>query len=126
MDRESAGHINVTLKFCPECNNILYSREHRATKRLIFLCRTCLYQKETNASHSCVYVNNIKHEVNELAHINSEMIADPTLARTQLHPCPKCKHNEAVFMQGLLTKSVDAMRLYYICTNNNCRFKWTE
>lgn len=62
----------------------------------------------------------------ELSHINPEVIDDPTLAHTKGHPCPKCGHKEAVFMQGSLRDSMDCMKLYYVCANRSCRFKWTE
>ncbi|CAG2179021.1 unnamed protein product, partial [Oppiella nova] len=111
------GCINVVLTFCPECNNILYPRQNKQLKRLMYICRTCLFEREANVNQNCVYLNNIKHDINELAQINAEMIADPTLARTSQHPCPKCKRKEAVFMQGSLRQSDDDMKLYYICTD---------
>jgi DNA-directed RNA polymerase subunit M/transcription elongation factor TFIIS len=39
------------------------------------------------------------HEVDELTQIVPDVIGDPTLPRSEDHPCPKCKHREAVFFQ---------------------------
>jgi DNA-directed RNA polymerase subunit M/transcription elongation factor TFIIS len=39
------------------------------------------------------------HEVDELTNIVPDVIGDPTLPRSEDHPCPKCKHREAVFFQ---------------------------
>ena len=39
------------------------------------------------------------HEVDELTNIVADVIGDPTLPRSEDHPCPKCKHREAVFFQ---------------------------
>jgi len=36
----------------------------------------------------------------ELTHIVSDVISDPTLPRSEDHPCPKCNHREAVFFQA--------------------------
>src|SRR6218665_977089 len=36
----------------------------------------------------------------ELTQIIGDVIADPTLPRTEDHPCPKCKHRDAVFFQS--------------------------
>lgn len=36
----------------------------------------------------------------ELTHIVADVISDPTLPRTEQHPCPKCGHREAVFFQA--------------------------
>ncbi|TVU23579.1 hypothetical protein EJB05_25953, partial [Eragrostis curvula] len=33
-----------TMKFCRECNNILYPKEDRANKILLFACRNCDHQ----------------------------------------------------------------------------------
>lgn len=51
------------------------------------------------ADSSCIYVNKIMHEVDELTQIVPDVIGDPTLPRSEDHPCPKCKHREAVFFQ---------------------------
>ena len=42
------------------------------------------------------------HEVDELTNIVADVIGDPTLPRSEDHPCPKCKHREAVFFQVYL------------------------
>nr|CAD7394509.1 unnamed protein product [Timema cristinae] len=35
------------------------------------------------------------HEIDELTHIVSDVVSDPTLPRSEDHPCPKCNHREA-------------------------------
>jgi len=35
-----------------------------------------------------------------LTQIIGDVIADPSLPRTEDHPCPKCGHREAVFFQS--------------------------
>ncbi|XP_029345700.1 DNA-directed RNA polymerase II subunit RPB9-like, partial [Acyrthosiphon pisum] len=52
------------------------------------------------ADSNCIYVNKIMHEINELTHIVSDVTSDPTLPRSEDHPCPKCKHRESVFFQA--------------------------
>ena len=41
----------------------------------------------------------------ELTQIVGDVVADPTLPRTEDHPCPKCAHKEAVFFQSHSTKA---------------------
>ena len=36
----------------------------------------------------------------ELTQIVGDVISDPTLPRTEDHPCPKCGHKESVFFQS--------------------------
>jgi hypothetical protein len=51
----------VGIQFCQECNNMLYPKEDKENKRLLYACRNCDYSQE--ADISCVYVNKITHEV---------------------------------------------------------------
>ena len=43
------------LKFCPESNDLLYPKEDRERKVLIFHCRNCGYQEDADRSNYCVY-----------------------------------------------------------------------
>ena len=48
------------------------------------------------------------------------------MPRSEDHPCPRCRHREAVFFQSDAKKAVADMRLYYVCTNTNCCHRWSE
>nr|XP_012233649.1 PREDICTED: DNA-directed RNA polymerase II subunit RPB9 isoform X3 [Linepithema humile] len=78
------------------------------------------------ADSNCIYVNKIMHEIDELTHIVADVISDPTLPKTEEHPCPKCNHREAVFFQAQTRRAEEEMRLYYVCTNQHCSHRWTE
>ncbi|KAL1059696.1 hypothetical protein V6Z11_1Z015700 [Gossypium hirsutum] len=41
-----------TMKFCRECNNILYPKEDREQKILLYACRNCDHQEV--AENNCV------------------------------------------------------------------------
>ncbi|KAG0418459.1 hypothetical protein HPB47_004807 [Ixodes persulcatus] len=88
----------VGIKFCQECNNMLYPKEDKENRVLLYACRNCDYQQV--ADNNCIYVNKITHEVDELTQIVSDVVHDPTLPRTEDHTCPKCSHREAVFFQA--------------------------
>uniref|UniRef100_A0A8C4Q8V8 DNA-directed RNA polymerase subunit n=2 Tax=Eptatretus burgeri TaxID=7764 RepID=A0A8C4Q8V8_EPTBU len=127
MDFSEASTVGpgfVGIKFCQECNNMLYPKEDKENRILLYACRNCDYQQETD--NSCIYVNKITHEVDELTQIIADVAQDPTLPRTTDHPCPKCGHKEAVFFQSHSARSEDAMRLYYVCTAPHCGHRWTE
>ncbi|XP_030330860.1 DNA-directed RNA polymerase II subunit RPB9 isoform X3 [Strigops habroptila] len=89
----------VGIRFCQECNNMLYPKEDKENRILLYACRNCDYQQE--ADNSCIYVNKITHEV-------------------------ECGHKEAVFFQSHSARAEDAMRLYYVCTAPHCGHRWTE
>ncbi|XP_026198082.1 DNA-directed RNA polymerase II subunit RPB9 isoform X2 [Anabas testudineus] len=76
----------VGIRFCQECNNMLYPKEDKENRVLLYACRNCDYQQE--ADNSCIYVNKITHEVDELTQIIADVSQDPTLPRTEDHPCP--------------------------------------
>lgn len=123
-NKYGAGPGFVGIKFCQECNNMLYPREDKENKVLLYACRNCDYQEVTN--NNCIYVNKITHEVDELTQIVSDVIHDPTLPRTEDHICPRCNHKESVFFQAQSRRAEEEMRLYYVCTNPNCCHRWTE
>ncbi|KAL8611114.1 DNA-directed RNA polymerase II subunit RPB9 [Nucella lapillus] len=124
FDHRDDGPGFVGIKFCKECNNMLYPKEDKENRTLLYACRNCDYQQE--ADNRCIYVNKIMHEVDELTQIVGDVVADPTLPRTDDHPCPKCGTKEAVFFQSHSTKAEEGMRLYYVCTSSNCCNRWTE
>ncbi|XP_078675906.1 DNA-directed RNA polymerase II subunit RPB9 isoform X1 [Branchiostoma floridae x Branchiostoma belcheri] len=98
--------------------------QKRTKRTRYYFMQNCDYQQV--ADNSCIYVNKIMHEVDELTQIVADVAQDPTLPRTEDHQCPKCGHREAVFFQSQTTKAEDAMRLYYVCTAPNCGHRWTE
>ncbi|KAK6633871.1 DNA-directed RNA polymerase II subunit RPB9 [Polyplax serrata] len=118
------GPSFVGIRFCPECNNMLYPKEDKENHILLYACRNCDYKQA--ADSNCIYVNKIMHEIDELTHIVSDVISDPTLPRSEEHPCPKCNNRLAVFFQAQTRRAEEEMRLYYVCTNQHCCHRWTE
>jgi DNA-directed RNA polymerase II subunit RPB9 len=101
----------VGIRFCQECNNMLYPKEDKDNRVLLYACRNCDYRQL--ADSCCVYVNKIMHEVDksnnillilifqvdEITNIVTDVTGDPTLPRSNERPCPECRHREAVFFQ---------------------------
>lgn len=42
---DDAGPGFVGIKFCQECNNMLYPKEDKENRRLLFACRNCDFQQ---------------------------------------------------------------------------------
>jgi len=124
LEASSNNQGYVGIRFCQECNNMLYPKEDKEKKILMYACRNCDYKMA--ADNNCIYVNKLMHEIDELRHINPEVITDPTLPRTGDHNCPRCKTREAVFFQAQTRRADDEMRLYYVCANTDCMHRWTE
>ena len=118
------GQGFVGIRFCPECNNMLYPREDKQNKQLMYACRNCDYRQI--AENNCIYVNKITHEVDQLTNINSDVIGDPTLPRSDTHLCPKCHYRKVVYFQSDSFRDENEMKLYYVCCNPECVHRWTE
>ncbi|KAG2275971.1 hypothetical protein Bca52824_058526 [Brassica carinata] len=111
------------MKFCRECNNILYPKEDKKQKILRYACRNCDYQEI--ADNYCVHRNEVHHSVSEKTQILTDVASDPTVPRTKDVRCAKCQHREAVFFQAT-TRSEDGMALFFVCCNQNCSHHWRD
>jgi DNA-directed RNA polymerase II subunit RPB9 len=113
----------VRLRFCKESNDLLYPREDRARKTLVFACRNCDYVEDAGeeAEDFCVYRNIIDHSAAEKTVIVTDVRADATLPRTRDVICPKCAHREAVFFS---TTTAEGMTLFFQCLL--CIHKWQD
>ena len=69
----------VTFKFCPECSNMLYPKEDKDARRLMYTCRTCQHSEE--ATSNCIYRNVLKNTVGETAGVTQDVASDPTVSR---------------------------------------------
>uniref|UniRef100_A0AC35EW17 DNA-directed RNA polymerase subunit n=1 Tax=Panagrolaimus sp. PS1159 TaxID=55785 RepID=A0AC35EW17_9BILA len=112
------------IKFCPECNNMLYPRENKDERKLNYTCRNCDHSED--AENPCIYVNKLMHEIDELTQIVADVVNDPTLPKTYDHVCPKCQNKQAVFFQAQSRRAEEEMKLYYVCTNRECNHRWTD
>jgi DNA-directed RNA polymerase II subunit RPB9 len=113
-----------TMKFCIECNNLLYPREDRsgASRRLLYACRNCPYAEP--AESNCVYINEIKAKSIANIRISKETALDPALNRRKDITCrnENCGNGEAVFF----ARSEENMELIFVCTNPDCNHHWLQ
>ncbi|PVU88281.1 hypothetical protein BB561_005941 [Smittium simulii] len=113
-----------SFKFCPECSNLLYPRDQRDTMQLFYACRNCEYQEK--ADNNCLYRHEVAYIPSEQTMVITDLSSDPTLPRTNIVPCPKCGHEEAVFFQSQSRHPDTRMTLYYVCCNKTCQYRWTS
>ncbi|CDH58347.1 dna-directed rna polymerase ii subunit rpb9-like [Lichtheimia corymbifera JMRC:FSU:9682] len=111
----------ATFKYCLDCNNLLYPREDKEHRKLLFACRNCQYEED--ASNLCVYKHEIIHAASEQTTVLSELSVDPTLPRSNI-PCPRCGYEESVFFQSTSRRADAKMTLFYVCGNRNCGHRW--
>ncbi|KAK9136706.1 hypothetical protein Sjap_007300 [Stephania japonica] len=113
----------VLCLICGFSNNILYPKEDKEQKILLFACRNCDHQEV--ADNNCVYRNEIHHAVGERTQVLQDVAADPTLPRTKSVRCARCNHGEAVFFQAT-ARGEEGMTLFFVCCNPSCGHRWRD
>ncbi|KNA18815.1 hypothetical protein SOVF_067330 [Spinacia oleracea] len=111
------------MNFCGKCNNILYIKEDRDLKILLYSCRYC--EQQVIADSSCVYRKEIHPYVGESTQALQDVSRDSTLPRTKSVRCSQCNQGEAVFYQKKL-EGVEGMTLFFICCNPTCSHEWRD
>ncbi|KAI9089816.1 DNA directed RNA polymerase II polypeptide I [Phlyctochytrium arcticum] len=121
QDDSRAG--KAAFRFCSECDNMLYPREDRATRRLLYGCRHCNHVEE--ADSTCVYQHIVSAQAKEQTLGSKDLANDPTFPRAS-KTCPKCGYHECVFFQSRSKHRDATMKLRYVCSNTQCGHRWTD
>lgn len=66
------------MRFCRECNNMLYSIEERDSKAFL-KCRSCPYEEEITKENAVVYEHDLHEDTSVQYSINPYLKYDPTL-----------------------------------------------
>lgn len=53
------------LRFCPESNDLLYPKEDKDRKVLVYTCRNCGFTEDAPTTEWCVYRNEVHHTSKE-------------------------------------------------------------
>jgi DNA-directed RNA polymerase II subunit RPB9 len=117
------------MRFCRDCNNMLYARENVSEKVLEFWCKNCQYIETVDSldeNNSCVYKNEIQLGQASVK-IDGSMTNDPTFSRTKNVKCSECGHKEAIFFQNPNLDDSN-MKLVFVCcgkrSNGDYCGKW--
>lgn len=119
FDSMQAEERAVRLRFCPNSNDLLYPREDRSSKKLVYVCRNCDYTTESDSS--CVYRHLITHSSLETTTVLADVSTDPTLPISKGVRCDRCAHEEAVFFS---LATAEGMSLFFQC--KSCSHRWKD
>ena len=126
------------MKFCEECENMLYIRLLKEdSDKLIYYCRNCgTIDDEISKENLCILNTDIKSkEKAYLQDINEFTKLDPTLPRTKNIKCPNqsCIVNQQSDDTNKITNDVIYLRYddvnlnyVYICTHCDTIWKTNE
>ncbi|KAJ1276736.1 hypothetical protein BS78_05G237600 [Paspalum vaginatum] len=113
------------MKFCCECNAILYPKEDRENKVLLYACRNCDHQEVSDSN--CVYRNVVDHGAGEFTQVvYDDMASDFTLPRTKSVRCAACGPGRPFSSRSATARSEEGMRLFFVCCNPNCGYRWRD
>ena len=123
VPEEEEERQHVGLRFCQTCNSMLYPKEDKVNKKLMFACRYDNYIEE--ATGPVVWRQGGTSEQDQLAIVKSDVINDPTLQRSYDADCAKCGGKKAVFFQVHSgSKNMSRLNLIFVCCNPDCCHKW--
>lgn len=108
------------MKFCPECNNLLYIVEEDA---LYHKCKNCGYQNEFK--ESIILTRSYKKGEYKNSGVEQNLVHDPSYAHTIYQSCPneECPSKKDVSLQDAIILSEGShLEATYICTA--CLYKW--
>ncbi|CEQ40866.1 SPOSA6832_02526 [Sporobolomyces salmonicolor] len=125
----------ASIEFCNECSNLLYPKEDKVHKILLYACRNCGHQQET--LNACVYKHDLIVTDKETAGVTQDLDTDPTLVSSRCFPgatsrtrrkahhsvgssgqprsnieCPRW----SVFFGDQAKRTTTSMTLFYNCT----------
>ncbi|EIW70563.1 DNA-directed RNA polymerase II subunit RPB9 [Tremella mesenterica] len=109
----------AALRFCGDCNNLLYPRSDNNAHVLLYMCRNCQYTENAIPEPGfapCVYKNDLLTVAREQAGEIRDLDNDPTLQRSNIQ-CPHCQKNGAVFYQDQALRVTTNMTLFYVCVH---------
>lgn len=112
-----------TIKFCPDCQNLLYPKEDKQNSILLLICRRCEHQEESNSP--CIsYRTYAEKDLNKKTHVFQDLSFDPALPRTNSTSCLSCKGKEAVFFHKQALNGQKELTITFFCCNQNCNTTW--
>lgn len=104
------------MYFCPFCSSLLFTEHNQS---LFLSCSSCPYTYKITDELENVEFNQVKKIERILGGEDELKYANKCEAK-----CPKCSHNQAMFLE-LQTRSADEpSTIFYQCVK--CRFDWKE
>ena len=113
------------MKFCRQCNNMLYSIEERENKAYL-KCRSCPYEEEVTQENPVVYEHDLQQDTSVQYSINPYLKYDPTLPRFTTMVCP----NETCTTRGgpsnIVGIKLDPIKVLWLYQCAACGTTWKQ
>jgi DNA-directed RNA polymerase subunit M/transcription elongation factor TFIIS len=114
------------MKFCPECQNFLYSIEEE-DGNAVLNCRKCDYKEKLSRDDAIVYEHVLKEDKSAKYAINPYLKLAPELPRFTEIVCPnaECPSKRGV-TPDVVGLKIDATNLVWMYQCANCDLTWKQ
>ena len=120
------------MKFCTQCNNMLFSKVNQEDNSLQYSCKNCGYEppKTDIVADCCIYSK--EYDFNEISYqyvINDYTCIDPTLPRVNDIKCvnTECETNQEGYNpddREVVYIKYDKNKLYFVYICCKCNKVW--
>lgn len=117
----------MKLKFCPSCNNMLYTATNTEAGTASFQCRKCPYSEPITKENPLVYEHSLKEDTTVQLITNPYLKEDPTLPRFTTIQCPnpECPSKKGVTPDVVGVK-IDATNVVWMYQCALCDTTWKQ
>jgi DNA-directed RNA polymerase III subunit RPC11 len=116
--RAQNAFVHSAMSFCPLCGNLLLLKDSN-TGTFEYTCPTCSYVERVTKQLEVKFLMPQKKTDDVLGGAEAWKNVDRTEAQ-----CPKCKNNEAFYMQVQTRSADEPMTIFYKCTVLTCGKRW--
>ena len=115
------------MKFCTQCNNMLYSIEEREGSAFL-KCRLCPYEEPITKENPVVYEHDLHQDTSVQYSINPYLKHDPTLPRFTTMKCPNvtCETRKAGRESDIVGIKLDAKNVIWMYQCAVCDATWKQ
>lgn len=119
------------MKFCPNCQNMLYGIEEDVIdgeKTAVLSCRKCDYKQPLTAENPVVYEHILKQDTSDALILNPYLKYDPTLEHLSNILCPNslCPTKSADIKPDVVAVELNEKKLVWMYQCANCDYAWKQ
>lgn len=113
------------MKFCKQCNNMLYNIEERDGKAYT-KCRSCPYEEEITKENPVIYEHNLQQDTSVQYSINPYLKHDPTLPRFTNLVCPNTTCPTRGGPSNIVGIKLDPVNVAWLYQCAQCGATWKQ
>jgi DNA-directed RNA polymerase subunit M/transcription elongation factor TFIIS len=129
MEELRVRKSNHNMKFCTQCDNMLYNIEERDGSAFL-KCRQCPYEEQITSENPVVYDHDLMQDTSIQFSINPYLKHDPTLPRFTNMKCPNTTRSPPCPTKGkesnIVGIKLDAKNVVWMYQCAVCDATWKQ